>query len=104
MHPLSSGTVHISSADPLSKPIVDPKYLSNDVDLEILAHGVRFTHKLHSEEPLKSVTRDFVEPAWDEELSDEEVKLYVKSGLEPIYHPVSIGRLNVMKVRYSLCQ
>jgi len=95
MHPLSSGTVHISSSDPLSKPVVDPKYLSNDVDLEILAHGVRFTRKLHSEEPLKSVTRGFVEPSWDENngLSDEEVKMYVKSGMEPIYHPAGTAAM-----------
>ncbi|KAF8326563.1 alcohol oxidase [Cantharellus anzutake] len=93
MHPLSFGTVHISSSDPLSKPVVDPKYLSNNVDLEILAHGVRFTRKLHSEEPLKSLTKAFVEPAWDEELDDNEVKTHVKSVLEPVYHPAGTAAM-----------
>ncbi len=44
-----------------------------------------------------------MEPAWDEkELSDEEVKMYVKSALEPIYHPVSVGSEDRMLVEYSL--
>lgn len=94
MHPASRGTVHITSPDPADKPSVDPAYLSNSVDRDLLVHGVRFVKKMQDTEPLKALTEAYVEPAWDEEdeeeggVSENELREFVKNGLEPIYHPV----------------
>lgn len=92
MHPVSRGTVHIQSADPLEKPSVDPAYLSSSVDLDIMVNAVKFTKVLHETSPLKDLTVGFVEPAWDDEAvtTDENLREYVRNGLEPIYHPVSL--------------
>lgn len=98
MHPSSRGTVHITSASASDKPAVDPAYLSSTVDRDLLVHGVRFGKKIHDAEPLRGLTTSYVEPAWDDEdededaeggINDEELREYVKNGLEPIYHPVS---------------
>lgn len=35
--PLSRGTVHIMSSDYSAPPVIDPKYLSNPIDMEVLA-------------------------------------------------------------------
>jgi choline dehydrogenase-like flavoprotein len=43
-HPLSRGSVHIQSSDPFVDPVIDPRYLSNPIDEEVLAH-----HLLHIE-------------------------------------------------------
>ncbi|KXX79375.1 L-sorbose 1-dehydrogenase [Madurella mycetomatis] len=43
-HPLSRGSVHIQSSDPLVDPVIDPRYLSNPIDEEVLA-----LHLLHIE-------------------------------------------------------
>ncbi|GAB1318215.1 Glucose-methanol-choline oxidoreductase N-terminal domain-containing protein [Madurella fahalii] len=43
-HPLSLGSVHIQSKDPLVDPVIDPRYLSNPIDEEVLAQ-----HLLHIE-------------------------------------------------------
>ncbi|KAI8623485.1 choline dehydrogenase [Xylariaceae sp. FL1651] len=40
--PLSRGRVHITSSDAVSKPLIDPGYLSNSTDLAILSRGVQF--------------------------------------------------------------
>lgn len=39
-HPLSRGTVHITSSDPMSAPKIDPGYFRNEIDAKILAAGV----------------------------------------------------------------
>jgi choline dehydrogenase-like flavoprotein len=104
MHPSSRGNVHITSSNPSDKPSVDPAYLSSTVDRDLLVHAVRFGKKVHDSEPLKGFTTSYVEPPWEDDeecegegeesgeggVSDEELREYVKNGLEPIYHPVSI--------------
>lgn len=89
--------MHITSANATDKPSVDPAYLSNDVDRDLLVHAVRYVKKLHDSAPLKKHTVSYVEPAWDEEatgeeggLDDDEVREFVKDNLEPIYHPVRL--------------
>jgi choline dehydrogenase-like flavoprotein len=39
-HPLSRGTVHITSSDPFAAPRIDPGYFRNEIDAKILAAGV----------------------------------------------------------------
>ncbi|KAI0845894.1 putative GMC oxidoreductase [Daldinia vernicosa] len=53
-HPLSRGSVHIESASSSASPIVDPKYLTHPLDVEVLAHHLRFIESLISTEPLAS--------------------------------------------------
>ncbi|KAK3989735.1 Versicolorin B synthase [Cladorrhinum sp. PSN332] len=44
-HPLSRGTVHISSPDVRDMPVWDPKYNSHPLDMELLARAVQFVDK-----------------------------------------------------------
>ncbi|KAL9034668.1 MAG: hypothetical protein Q9180_005275 [Flavoplaca navasiana] len=53
-HPFSRGSVHINSADVNDKPIIDPRYLSDPLDNEILARHLRFMETLIRTEPLAS--------------------------------------------------
>lgn len=53
-HPLSTGTVHISSSDPLAKPAIDHKYLSDPLDLELHARQLRYLEKVAAAEPIAS--------------------------------------------------
>ncbi|KAJ7174747.1 hypothetical protein C8R46DRAFT_1214924 [Mycena filopes] len=53
--PLSRGTVHINSADPLVPPVIDPKYLSAPHDKFAFAKGVQYTRTIVNTEPLKSI-------------------------------------------------
>ena len=39
LHPRSRGTIRLRSADPNDRPIIDPQYLTDDVDIKILAEG-----------------------------------------------------------------
>ncbi|KAI1656875.1 putative GMC oxidoreductase [Daldinia decipiens] len=55
-HPLSRGSVHITSASPSpsSPPAIDPKSLSHALDVEILSRHVRFLHAITTTSPLAS--------------------------------------------------
>ncbi|KAF8876172.1 hypothetical protein BD779DRAFT_1677921 [Infundibulicybe gibba] len=54
-HPISRGSVHIASADPFTHPAIDPNYLSDPVDLEMMIHAVRFAQKIMMTGPLRGV-------------------------------------------------
>ncbi|TVY45866.1 Dehydrogenase [Lachnellula occidentalis] len=51
-HPFSRGVVHIESKDPKAHPVVDPRYLSHPLDLEILARHTQYLEKIISTAPL----------------------------------------------------
>jgi choline dehydrogenase-like flavoprotein len=55
----SRGTVTLRSADPHDKPVIDPRYLSDPLDLLMLTEGVRFAHSVVTS---GSGTRDVVAP------------------------------------------
>ncbi|KAF2827279.1 alcohol oxidase [Ophiobolus disseminans] len=56
-HPLSTGTVHISSSDALAKPIIDHKYLSDSLDLELHARQVRYLETLATAKPMAALLK-----------------------------------------------
>lgn len=57
-HPYSRGTVHIASASPSDPPTIDPQYLSNPLDLEILSRHMRFIPTIAETQPLASLVKD----------------------------------------------
>lgn len=57
LHPLSRGSVHINSSDAADAPSIDPKYFSNPLDVEVLAHYVLFLEKLAASQPLASLLK-----------------------------------------------
>ncbi|OCT54313.1 hypothetical protein CLCR_00793 [Cladophialophora carrionii] len=86
-HPLSRGTVHIKSSDPLAAPEIDPGYFRNEVDAKILAAGMKWMEKV-SKHPLlaKSLARRELPPE-DQGLETEEARIdYVKNHISTQYH------------------
>ena len=45
-HPLSRGTVHITSSDPKQAPRIDPGYFRNNADAKILAEAIKWMDKV----------------------------------------------------------
>ncbi|KAJ1304689.1 hypothetical protein OPQ81_005828 [Rhizoctonia solani] len=84
MHPASRGTSHIISGDALSKPAIDPRYMSAPADVELLAAAVRFIARLSKAGPMGPCVINETMGAQ----STEDVKEYVKNKFEPVYHPI----------------
>lgn len=86
-HPLSRGTVHITSSDPLAPPQIDPGYFRNDIDAKILAAGVKWMDQV-SKHPLmaKSLAKRELPPEGASLDTEEERIEYVKNHISTQYH------------------
>lgn len=87
LHPLSRGSVHVTSADPFVQPAIDPAYTSNPLDLALLVKAVRFVRKLAATPPLCDTILHEYSPGPAIQ-TDEELEKYVKDELHTIWHPV----------------
>jgi choline dehydrogenase-like flavoprotein len=93
-HPLSTGTVHISSSDYSHLPTVDHNYLSNPIDLELHARHVRYIETIAQTSPYKSLLKPDGrrnDPLSYFNGSLEKAKAYVKATSDTNYH--SVGTL-----------
>ncbi|KAI3056383.1 CAZyme family AA3 [Aspergillus niger] len=50
--PFSRGAVHIASADPTVPPIIDPRYFSHPLDLDLMARNLLSVERLHNVKPI----------------------------------------------------
>jgi len=92
LHPLSRGSVHISSSDPFSEPIINPAYLEHPLDADQLLSGVRFLQKVASTGPFgKAVIGPYDPPASAD--TDEALKDWIRGKAEPFYHPVGTAAM-----------
>ncbi|KAF8588245.1 GMC oxidoreductase [Ramaria rubella] len=93
MHPLSRGTVHISSGDPLTAPAIDPGYLSNPLDLDILLSILKYTLKIYKTGPLNDAVRSCLMPSPEESTSDERLLEYIKHNNSSWFHPIGTASM-----------
>ncbi|KAK5558929.1 hypothetical protein LTR46_003118 [Exophiala xenobiotica] len=86
-HPLSRGTVHIKSSDPLAAPEIDPGYFRNEVDAKILAAGMGWMDRV-AKHPVLARSLDERElPPPETSLDSEEERIeYVKNHISTQYH------------------
>ncbi|EXJ76070.1 uncharacterized protein A1O5_00578 [Cladophialophora psammophila CBS 110553] len=86
-HPLSRGTVHIKSSDPLAPPEIDPGYFRNEVDAKILAAGMKWMDKVARHPLLAKSLAERELPPESESLDSEEKRIeYVKNHVSTQYH------------------
>ncbi|KAI0724006.1 GMC oxidoreductase [Cerioporus squamosus] len=93
MHPLSRGSVHISSKDPRAPPAIDPNYFSNPVDMEVLLATVKFTFKVYETSPIKDSVIRRIAPTTEDCASDETLIEYIKNGCGCVYHPLGTASM-----------
>lgn len=87
MHPLARGTVHINTSAPLSKPIIDPKYLTNEYDLQAAIAAIKRCRQIALTAPISDVWVSEYEPGLGNVNTDAEWKDFVLNTTLSIYHP-----------------
>ncbi|KAJ8105544.1 hypothetical protein ONZ43_g7387 [Nemania bipapillata] len=87
--PLSRGTVHIVSNDPADRPEIDPRYLSNPLDMEILARHTAYIESIANSEPLRSALKQPLQRSSPlAEITDlDAAKRYIRSRAISMWHP-----------------
>lgn len=93
-HPLSRGSVHISSSNPLEPPTIDPGYFRNEIDAKILAAGLKWLNQV-SEHPLvKKSLGERIQPPEGASLEKEQERVeYVKNHISTQYHLIGTASM-----------
>lgn len=90
-HPLSRGSTHIHSSSPTDPPSIDPRYLHDSLDAEILARHVLQLEKLLQLRAMKSVVlsdgRRYPHPFSKPLRSVEEAQEAIRKHAATNYHP-----------------
>lgn len=85
MHPLSRGTCYINSPDPFEPPLIDPRWLSNPVDRQILIEALLFNRKiLATPTMLELQPAQFVPPI---EANEDALSQVINNGIRTEFHP-----------------
>ncbi|KIJ13402.1 GMC oxidoreductase [Paxillus involutus ATCC 200175] len=91
LRPTSVGNIQLKSSHPWDEPLIDPKYLSTQHDVDVLVRGIRGAFKIAHTYPLSTVTDiGSTHPQFDhrfERLSDQELGEIVRDKVETLYHP-----------------
>ncbi|KAI0036393.1 hypothetical protein K488DRAFT_67716 [Vararia minispora EC-137] len=77
MHPVSRGSVHIVSSDPLAKPALDPGFLTSKFDQQLLVDVMRLATGLGNVSPLHDKVAAIASPP-SASLSDADLLAYIK--------------------------
>jgi len=85
-HPLSRGTIHAKSKDPLAQPEIDPHYFEHDFDLEILVQQFKYIRGIDVE-PWKSSVKQEVFPG-PKVKTDDEIRDFIKDTVGTVWHTV----------------
>lgn len=92
MRPQSRGEIHIASTDPRAQPVIDPRYLSEDLDRRTLVEGLRMARKLFEQPGLREyVVQETVPGA--EARDDAGLLAYARANGGTVYHGVGTCRM-----------
>ncbi|OWY16135.1 glucose-methanol-choline oxidoreductase [Thioclava sp. JM3] len=85
LRPQSRGTLRLASSDPRAAPLIDPEYLSDPRDAELLLKGARLLDQIAEAEPLRPWRgRRF----YPHDGTDEGLMADIRARADTIYHPV----------------
>lgn len=92
LYPKSRGRIGLDAADPLAAPRIDPRYLSDEADLEVLKAGLGKVFDILDQPALAAYhPRPFIPRRFPE--ADHEFDELVRARAETIYHPVGSCRM-----------
>jgi choline dehydrogenase len=95
LKPQSRGTITLRSSDPKAKPVIDPKYLTDDAgaDRAALMSGLRMCADIAKSPALKGIIGRIARPRGATDLGDETLARALNSSSHTLYHPVSTCRM-----------
>jgi len=92
LHPRSRGSIHIRSADPLAPPVIQPNFLHDPVDADVLVAGMRLAHDIVASDAMQRYEPTELQPGADCRSDDELLDFARRTGAT-LYHPVSTCRM-----------
>lgn len=90
--PRSRGTIRIASADPAVPPLVDPNYLSDPYDAEVLAEGVRIGQETLAQKSMSKYVKAPYRPGGILRTKEERIRFVRETG-QGALHPSGACRM-----------
>ena len=94
LRPHSRGQVFLQSGDPMAPPGIDPKFLSDDRDLQTTIKGARMTREI-LQTPAMAKYRHKELFGVKDNMSDAEWEEHIRARADTIYHPVGTCKMGV---------
>ncbi len=91
LRPKSRGTVGLVDADPMSAPRIDPKFLADADDLDVLLKGVKIGRRIMDAPPFSALAPTELYTA--DARGDEALRHEIRKRADTIYHPVGTCRM-----------
>lgn len=88
---ISQGTVRLASSSPFDRPLVDPNYLSDPLDLETHVEFMRFHHRLARHPVFGSVRDELIGPGGDRDA----IVALTRAESSTTWHQTSTCRMGV---------
>lgn len=102
-HPLSRGSIHITSSDPTKTPRIDPGYFRNPADTKILAAGIKWIDEIAKSKHLEPSLGKRWQPPAEQSLETEEERIeMLKDHISTQYHlcgSVALGEVIDARLR-----
>ena len=86
LRPHSRGSVKLASADPMAAPHIDPAFLADERDAQLLLKGAKITRTIMDAPSMKPFRKS--EVYTDGVTSDEDLLRHIRSRADTVYHPV----------------
>jgi len=92
LYPKSRGTISLQSSHPADHPLIDPGYLSEPEDQQVMIEGIRIARKLLSAPSFDAFEGSELYPGEDAE-SDDALLEFLRERAETIYHPIGTCKM-----------
>ncbi|MBV7339932.1 choline dehydrogenase [Chloroflexi bacterium TSY] len=90
----SRGDIKLKSADPLTHPEIQPNYLADERDVDVLLEGVKIARHIVQQSAFDPYRGDEYTPGASV-ITDDEIRDFVRQHCETLYHPVGTCKMGV---------
>ena len=90
--PKSRGEVRLYSANPLDRPVIDPRYLSDPDDLALSVRGIQACLRIGDAPALAALGAEQTDPAPDADDEDGIIR-FIRRVATTIWHPAGTCRM-----------
>jgi len=94
LRPYSRGEVFLQSGDPMDAPGIDPRFLSDARDPEIMIKGAKMTREILMAPAMKKYAHKELFGTHDN-MTDREWEEAIRSRADTVYHPVGTCKMGV---------
>ena len=92
LRPESRGWIRLRSTDPFETPSIQPNYLAEDYDRQVMIECARLSREIFAQPAFTPYAGEEVFPGADRQ-SDEELLDFIRRKAETVYHPVGTCRM-----------